>query len=65
MGCQFKGETMLAICDMCQKEKNGVSYQPSRSALVFGGFGKTEKRCSACEKIVIKSINKILKNVGK
>jgi len=48
---------------MCEREAE-VSYQPSRSCLIFGGFNKLEKRCDKCEKEVIKMVNNILNNLG-
>lgn len=57
------------ICSMCNEEKN-CSYEPTRSALTFGGFPvRYEYRCASCEREVCKSIDKMFKficdNFGK
>lgn len=50
-------------CVMCGSNHK-VSSQVSRSQLIFGGFrGKIyEDRCEKCEKKVIESIKKMLKD---
>lgn len=48
-------------CDMCNQEKRNVSKEPSRSQLLFGGFNiQTENRCPACERKVMKWVDKML-----
>jgi hypothetical protein len=60
---------MKTICAMCKKEKE-CSREPSRSALIFGGFlNRSEYRCQACENKLIRRIEKMLEyktveNVG-
>jgi len=52
------------ICSMCRQTHPKLSTEPSRKQLIFGGFPVfMEKRCPACEKKVIKSMNATLRGL--
>lgn len=52
----------MPICDRCHKEKKNLSFEPTVKSLIFGGFKiKYENRCRACEREIIKIIDRALK----
>ena len=53
-------------CDICKQEKRNVSREPSRSQLLFGGFNmRTENRCPACEREVMKWVDSLITTMVK